>query len=196
MTSHVRCFALEEDLPADNPACHRSDWRADQETAHAGIIAIAPITFDVRAEKSACEEPAHAAEDGTRHDPCLRSGASSRSSDRGWWYRPVPPHRKPRRATRAFRRSQHERVQRDIEIHHAHRGTGCLRLRADSALGHLRMANRAINRDNGHKCERREQTDANSRPATRGCAASCVICVSRSRTERVHGNRRPFYGCT
>ena len=64
---------LSRELPADNPASHRSDWSADQDAAHAGIIAIAPITFDVRAEKSACEEPAHAAEDGTRHDPCLRS---------------------------------------------------------------------------------------------------------------------------
>ena len=64
---------LEEELRADDAAGHRSDRSADQEAAHAGIVAVAAIAFDVRAEKSACEEPADAADDGTGNDAFLRS---------------------------------------------------------------------------------------------------------------------------
>ena len=68
---------LEEELRADEAACHRSDRSADQETEHAGIVAVAAIAFDVRAEKSACEEPADAADDGADDDARCRSCANS-----------------------------------------------------------------------------------------------------------------------
>ena len=71
-------------------------------------------------------------------------------------------------------------------------GPDTSRLCADSVLGHLRMANRAINRDNGHKCERREQTDANSRPASATVASCHVVSLACSRLATTHSPRTPL----
>jgi len=64
---------LEQDLRADDPAGHRSDRSADQEAAHTWIVAVASVTFDMRAEKSTREEPADAADDGAGDDARSRS---------------------------------------------------------------------------------------------------------------------------
>ena len=60
---------LEEELCADDAGGHRSDWGTDQEASHAGIVAVAAITLNVRAEKSAGEEPTDPADDGAGNDP-------------------------------------------------------------------------------------------------------------------------------
>jgi hypothetical protein len=54
---------LEKKFCADNTTGRCSKWSADQETAHTRIIAVAAIAFDVRAEKSAGDKPADAADD-------------------------------------------------------------------------------------------------------------------------------------
>jgi hypothetical protein len=58
----------EKHLRTGDGAGHGSDWSADQEAAHARIIAVAAITFDMSAEKSAGEEPTYTADDRARDD--------------------------------------------------------------------------------------------------------------------------------
>ena len=53
-----RAKQLEKERRAQNAASRRADRSADQEAAHAWVIAVTPITFDVGAEKAARKEPA------------------------------------------------------------------------------------------------------------------------------------------
>ena len=67
-SSGNRAKQLKEELAADDATGHRSDRSADQEAAHAGIVAVTAISFDVRAKKSPCEKPADAANDGASNN--------------------------------------------------------------------------------------------------------------------------------
>ena len=87
--NRTRANQLEEELRAQDPASHRADRSADQEAAHAGIIAVTSITFDVRTERSACEKPADAADDRAGNNASLRSCASSWSIAPGCLSKPV-----------------------------------------------------------------------------------------------------------
>ena len=66
---------LEEKLRADDAARNRADRSADEEAAHAGVIAVTPIPFNVGAEKAARKEPADAAGDCAGNNAFLRSCA-------------------------------------------------------------------------------------------------------------------------
>ena len=76
-TNGNRATPLEEKLRTCDAARKRADRSADEEAAHARVIAVTPITFDVGAEKAARKEPTDAAGDCAGNNAFLRSCASS-----------------------------------------------------------------------------------------------------------------------
>ena len=72
-----RAKQLEKKLRAEDAASDRADRSADQKAAHAGVIAVTAVAFDVRAEKSTRKKPADGARDRAGDDAFLRSCTSS-----------------------------------------------------------------------------------------------------------------------
>lgn len=67
---------LKKELRAGDAAGHRADRSADQEAAHARVIAVTPITFDVGAKKSARKKPADGPSDRAGNEAFLRPWSS------------------------------------------------------------------------------------------------------------------------